>query len=650
TDIVGGFSLRQTRDIQRQDLFGSGIPDVPLGYLLRHQEATEITAALTGTTRFFYTSQLQQDRDVVERVRAYSRYAGWGLEQRLGGGRSALTLGFSQGKRETRPFDSHELEIYSEKSYSLDATLGQIGPLKATYSTAELEGIRDVLGRTTYQGGLIDAPQRAKRTYKADVTLPFTIRGGTAKAEYHRQATVVGGVEDSTRTTLFTAPLAFWSKDASFTWQLVGRVQRGAESEQRVTTAVLPISAFGLRIGNQFTETRASSAAGESLTRAWVWQVPFEKQTITLGYTAVQPYAPTGQPGPRQRIEVVQLPMLTLFTPRVKAGFSQSRTEMIGGPTVRSTKWNVELAPIDKVHVAAQVTETDSGPGQCARTTDVRSDIPIAARTALNWRYLETQQVGVGPAIGREVAITQEIATSLPIKLQVAYSTYDTPGDQPEDSGLAAKLSLGKPDSTTLSATLAQFDEASLGHFQDDVVDVCLRQPLGSRLGVEWRYQDQPGRPGPLRSVALAGDIGDNKVRVAAVTFPQDPRNARRIRAADHYEAELQRNIGSVQLSMGYRRCEYRPLNDGADNFFKVGLAGGKPEGGGQIALTYATGDFVLTPSGGVFPGSVLELRYSKRFDDDAELSLTLRRTTPPWDALQPEGQTEGRLEVKALW
>jgi hypothetical protein len=77
-------------------------------------------------------------------------------------------------------------------------------------------------------------------------------------------------------------------------------------------------------------------------------------------------------------------------------------------------------------------------------------------------------------------------------------------------------------------------------------------------------------------------------------------------------------------------------------------VAGGKAEAGGQLTLTYASGDFVSAQAG-VLPGSALELGYAKRWDS-AELTLSLRRTTAPWGSTTPPGTTEGRLELKALW
>ena len=650
TDIVSGLYLRQTRDITKQDLFGRGIPDIPLGYLLRHQEVTELSAASTGKTRFKYTSQLQQDMDAVRRVRAENAYRGWGLEQLLGGGKSAFTLGFNQGRREVRGMDSQEVEVYREQGFSLAGSAGRVGPIKASYSSSQLVEIRDMLALREHEGGLLDAPERMRRTYKSDIVLPIGIRGGTLQAEYHRQAAVVGGVESGVRTEILRTPLAFWSKSASLSWQRTVKFQANTPTEQRVTTAVLPLRISNRQIGSQFTETAAKSPSGMTLTRAWVWHVPFEKQQVTLGYTTVQPFTATRDRGPRQRIETLQVPMLTLFTPRIKAAFSQTRTETVGGSTVRNTTWRTELTPTKKIKVATQVNEVDQGEGKVARTTDIRADVPVGERLALNLRYLEKQQVGISPVIGRTVALRHQRQKPAPIQLEVAYTSYETPESQPMDPALTAKLSVGKPDTTLVTATLAEFDQGSLTRYPEEVLDLSVKRHLTSSLGIEYRYFDQPGRPGPLRTVALAGSIGDNKVRVAATTYPPNPRNPREIRPADHYEAEVQRNIGTVALTLGFRHCEYRTDPEDADNFLKVGLAGGKPEGGGQLSLTYMTGDFVPPPSGQPIPGSLLELKYNKRFGDATELSLSLRRTTPPWDTYDGDPYMEGRLEVKALW
>ncbi|MCD6351711.1 MAG: hypothetical protein J7M26_06300 [Armatimonadetes bacterium] len=313
-DIVSGLSLKRTVKTQREDVFGKGMEDTPLFYLLNQQETLDLSAAITERSRFTYTRKTTKQMDLLGRERAYSEYSGWGIQQGLGGGSTSLTLGFNRGIREQHSGQGSQVTRTAEQAFSLAGGLGTVGNLSLKFATSTPEekggtatqAIQTSLARTLSGGPAKFAFSRSLVTrgaweqaiYKTDLSLPLAVRGGAAKFTYHRDAKVVGGNETSNRQATFAMPLAWWSKDASLTWQLTGKVKGGSETEQRTTTFVLPLRLFDRRIGNTFTDQRITAGSTITHKQAWVWQLPFEKTHLTLGYTALRPYSADGKPGP----------------------------------------------------------------------------------------------------------------------------------------------------------------------------------------------------------------------------------------------------------------------------------------------------------------------------------------------------------------
>lgn len=666
-DLVSGLSLTRSTSVKRIDRFGWGEKDLPFFYLFSREQADDLSAALTGTTRFTYTRKLNENLDVFRRRLGYTEYRAWGIEQLLGGGSTALTLGFRKGRRESANAGSGQVRRVSEEQYSLKGGLGPVGQLSLGFSRSQVEArggpvtralqaalsrsLSGGQGKFSFSRTVTSSATSEVAQHKADVVLPLAVRGGTAKAEYHRQAKVVNGVETSSRKTLFTMPLALWSKDARFTWQLVGNVKKGVATEQRLLTLALPIRLFDHSLGNTFTDQRVTTKGGITRKREWVWTIPFEKKSIRLGYSRIQPYSPAGEPGKRQRIETVQVPQLPIFTDRLHVGFSQTRTETVGGSTVRVTKWNADASPFDRLSVLSQVQEKDQGPGTATRSMQLKSDLALAPNLKLNWRYLETQQVGMSPSIERFVGAEHKL-DRFPLRVRIGYTSYETPeGQEPRESAFGAQLAVGKPDKTSLTATYMQFEEKHLKPLPEEAIDLALTHHVGKKFAVRAQYLDTPGRIEPMRGVTISTSLFGATATLGLKTNPPDPRNPKKVRHADQWDAELKRKVGSLDLAVSYRYCEYERDLDQVEQYVKLALSGGKPEAGGQLTVAYGSGDFAPAPpkKGAPLPGSTLELRYRKRWSS-AELALSLRRTTAPWGQFEPEGYSEGRLELKALW
>jgi len=667
-DSVSGLKLRQSVKVNRVDLFGQRAEDTPFFYLFRQQESTDIMATLRPGTRFTYTRQLTSDLDALDRRKSYNQYSDYALEQDFGGGASAMTLGFRRGVREIQTAGAEEATRINEESYSLSGGLGDLGKISLGFAQSQAEGengrfTKDLSARLvrSFSGGEgkfsflrseVGQGNALQTDYTADVFLPLAVRGGTAQFAYQRKAQVKSSVETSSRSTLFSTPLAFWGSGASFTWQLTDNVKPGQDVEQRTTTAVLPLRLFDRTVANTIVDERVTANGAETRRQSVVWGVPFEKTQITLGYTSIQPYSATGVPGLRQRIQTVQMPMLPIFTDRLRAGFAQTTIETIGGTTVRTTKIDADAHPIERLTIAGQFQEQDSGPDQTTQTTQVRSDLAVANNLNLNWRYLERQQVGLGSQVERYVGVERKVEAAVPLQMRIGYTTYETPDNQePRESAYGAQLAFGKPEKTTVTATYMQFEEQNLGRLPEDSVQLALTHRLSADVALRAEYEDQPGRVEPMRGLLLQTPALGGSVTLSHRSNPQDPRNDKVVRQADQWDAELKRQLGSLDLMLSYRYCEYERQEDQVEQYLKLAIAGGKPERGGQLTLGYLTGDFV-PPSprpGDPLPGSALELKYQKNWST-AQVSLSLRRTTAPWGDVTGEDNAEARLELKALW
>ena len=805
TDLVAGLSLRRSVAVQRQDLFGQGALDLPLFYLFRRQDTTEVSFALTERTAMSYTDRREENLSIARQLRGYTAYRGFGLQHALGSGPGAFTLGFQQGVREQMAGPGAPVQRFAEQSLSLAGTAGSLGKLTLGFSSVTPEDERLTASRA-YRASLVQSLRGGEAqlawmhqdtttggvagyTNQADLVFPLAVRGGAAKLEYHklmsateggpatgsrslafsmpldllvqgatfawsqslqlnagvptrgrslafampldwlakgaafsyqRSGQVSRGVmlagQDSTslalpldrllkgasfaysdsqqvkdgvvvagnKSTTFTSPLDWLTKGATLafsdttkvtngaavrdrstvvaaplsrllpggtvTYKLLDREEGGTPSSQKAWVLAGPLSLFGRQLAWNYTDQVTTVGGAEVHQDSWVWGVPFEKQTVTLAYTHISPFDAEGRPGPEQWIEVFSLPPVAVLTDRVRAGYSETTTRTEGGDTVRATAWTSVAQPTEGLTVAGQLQDTNAGPGKFARTAQVRADYAVRPNLSLNWRFLESRQVGMGPAVQQYVGVEHRLDSGFPLQMRLGFTTYDAPGNAPEDTALAAHLAAGNESKTALTASYVEFDENSLGQLAEKTVAMALTHRLSERVGLRFEYQDQAGRPAPMRGVSVATAMLGGRMTLSHKSNPPDPRDAKVVRLADQWDAELARTLGRLDLALNYRYCQFNRPSDAVEQYVGVSLAGGQPDDGGQVKLTYLTGDFVPQPQGKPAPGSSLELSYSRRWSDNAEVTLMLRRDTAPFGMPTPEGNTEGRLEFKALW
>ena len=474
------------------------------------------------------------------------------------------------------------------------------------------------------------------------------LAGGTFS--WQSVGALTGGVDTLTRTTTLAAPLTRLVKGSSFSYQDITTEQPGLEGAHTIFTLAAPLHFARRTIGGTFTRQSTTTNGAETDQDSYVFGIPVQNQMASYGITHIMPFAADGKPQPTQDITALNLPPLRLFTDALHAGFAETRTQTEGRPDVVSTTLTSMFTPSARLVFAGQLQQTDAGPGQQSHATNFKADYAVAPSLSLNWRYLESQAGAAAPNRQQYYGVAHEIKGSLPLQMKLGYTTYDTPAGMPQDAAMSVALALGKPDRTSVTASYSEFDQNSLALLPQEIVAFALTQHLGGSFGLRMDYQDQPGRIAPLRGVTLAGVMLGGNVTLSHISNPQDPRNAQVVRDADQWDAAVKRSLLGLDMDLGYRYCEFRRTDNQVEQYLRLSLAGGKPTRGGQLRLTFLTGDFVPQPAAGTIPGSALELDFGKQWGESCLFNVSLRRNTAPLGVVTPDDSTEGRAELKLLW
>ncbi len=477
----------------------------------------------------------------------------------------------------------------------------------------------------------------------------FRLTGGTLS--WQSVGTLVGGVDTLTRTTTIAMPLTRLLTGSSISWQDIMREQPGLQGDQRILTLSAPIHLARRTIGGTFTSQQTTTNGAETDQDSYIFAIPVQNQQASYAITHIMPFTADGKPQPTQDITALNLPPLRLFTDALHAGFAETRTQTEGQPEVVSTTLTSMFTPTARLTLAGQLQQTDAGPGQQSHATNFKADYAVAPSLSLNWRYLESQAAGaVAPTAQQYYGVAHESKGSLPLQMRLGYTTYDTPTGTPQDAAMSVAVAFGRPERTSVTASYTEFDQNSLALLPQEVVALVLTQRLGGSFGVRMDYQDQPGRIAPLRGVTLAGAMLGSNVTLSHVSNPQDPRNPQIVRGADQWDAAVKRQLLGLDVDLGYRYCEFRSTTNQVEQYLRLSLVGGKPTRGGQLRLTFLTGDFVPQPASGTIPGSALELDFGKQWGESCLFNLSLRRNTAPLGVSTSEDSTEGRAELKMLW
>ncbi len=675
TDIVSGLRFQRHRKTVKQDVFGQGRRDLPLGYLFQHEDAISLSMRLTQDSELSFARKTVERRDVVGRVLSRNVTKTFGFSQRIGAGTGLTRLGFRRTVHEQQAGPNAEVKRSFEEAYSLSSGLGGLMNLGAQLTERwsekpgefeqqiwQLQASRG-LGRwgqaswsarreLTWHGRSLTA----KRQVQAAV--PMRLFGQPAKLDYQRQSTVVNGRETGKRVMRFSMPLGFLSdlsfvdNGAKLSWINQAQTKNNQTTEQHIWDVNMCLRLLDRGVPTHFVRRTTASPGGRLEEEAWTWQIPFEHKAITFGYTSRQPYGRDGRPAPAQHIRVVRIPQLRLFADWASFQLQDTRTETAGQPALRQTVAAVQLRPDKRLTFHGVRSETDRGPGRVAQNTRVEASYAVAPNLGLNVRYLEDHQISSSPTIERYVGIEHKQPRAANLRLRLGYTTYERPSGQQRDPAWLAQLAVGDPKRTSLAATYQECNEKSLKPLPDKVLRFDLQHHFGSRVALRFSYLDQPGRLEPARNVQMALPLLGGQLRLSFFDNPPDPRNPKKTRWARQWDAHLERRLGGLNLCFGYRYVEFDQTKapEQVAQFVQLSLAGGRVNGGGQLSLSYATGDFTRPLQTRVLPGSRLDLVYRRRWSDSAELSLSFARITPPWGTTRPEGYTEGRLEFRALW
>jgi hypothetical protein len=266
---------------------------------------------------------------------------------------------------------------------------------------------------------------------------------------------------------------------------------------------------------------------------------------------------------------------------------------------------------------------------------------------SLNARYLQNEAANQSPTVDRRVLFTAKPKSKLGIEVSGGVISWVQNGAAP-DTARQASAKLGDGKKLTLAAQYKEVDVDSAGNIvplTNPVMNIALSAGDPAHMALQFKCVEAAGVPTRERDLGLQFAALGGNMKLGYSENSADPRNPGVIRLAKLYDANIERQVfGTVKLNLGLRYCnlEAQPQDD---LFGNIQVTGGNVKGGGEIKLSYLSGDFVPTPQAGqTLMQSTLDLSFNRQLSGDGKLGLTLKRTTGlPYSGIQPD--TEGRVE-----
>jgi len=235
------------------------------------------------------------------------------------------------------------------------------------------------------------------------------------------------------------------------------------------------------------------------------------------------------------------------------------------------------------------------------------------------------------------------------VALTAGLASYDAP-DCPFDRARRVALALGRPQGLAITAAYSEYDPDKMTSLSNNaLVSVSVEHGRPDNLTLRWRYEDQPSRLGPGRTLDLAWPALGGKLQFSYTINPLAP-DGKTVRLANQYDALLDRKLfGNVGMQLGYRRLDYEDRDD-MGRYFMFKLAGGQETGGGALSLSYLAGDFCKVVGNDPPPGYTFDLGYSRVWGTRGKVTLSLQRRTAGPLSVAADDSTEGHLEYSMVF
>lgn len=508
-------------------------------------------------------------------------------------------------------------------------------------------------------GGVVQKKLRA-----ANLDLPLSqIREG-AKFTYNVTAT-----EDpknpfrELRTATLAMPLTVGGAPVSTQMQQVSIAAPDGSYDQFNADLSAPVSMFGVKLDASDRYARLDRPDGSRQYQfSHKTSLPLSIGPIVFSGTTTTEHPLEGEERTAQTSSfvtpAVPLPMQSSFQADLTRNTAESGVEQ------RTTHMVMKSAPLKRVSLSADYTTAqttaDAKTKQHSRVLD--ASYAIADRLSLNARYLDREQLDKSPFINRTMVLqhTKDKPEDLALRAAITHTLDGTEQEQSPQILKLVDVEFGDPRILGFDLEYKEYDEAKSTALGEPTVGFGVKHGTAGSTTWEFGYEDSKGRAAPHRRWGLGLPMTGTLLSLGFSQNAMDPTlpaDKAAVRMAEVYDASISRQLaGDVSLDVGYRYLDYDKTVEATTNsvaqYLQVKVAGGKPEGVGQIALGYASGDFItdatLRKKAEEVPHSVLSLTYDKQWSDTGKLSLQFDHKNMPDDRLSTlQDAYEGKVQFE---
>lgn len=641
-------SFQRTEVELRDAAFGTGI-----------QEATTTGATLNlgVRTALSFSRDERQIADVFSQMREQHAVTSMQLTQQFGSGDSSGALTLYRALQTDRTPAQGELQTEIRR-LGLTTGLGPGASFQAGWETQE-SAEPGRLSQSGYQGDLrmnlsggealahydylqrlVEGRQSARR--QLDLVAPFAVPGGAFRAEHHLIEELADNYDKTTRRTALTLPLGFISSGALASYVVDEVILNDARNCKSVLSFAVPLTLFGTptRLEHVATETIVGTAVTDEAVMRLAAQFGASQALVERWQSAVT----SGDTVTRQRRLRIESPLIPISRYASLAA-GQTRTEVVGVSESRTSHIDLAARPLTPLEISARYLLYDHPDGRSTADRSVQTVLALSDTSTLRGSFTQAERLDNAPAITRHLEVQRNPHGDGDLTVRVGYTDYGVqcPDDRP---AVLAQVSVGSANRLGVSATYAEYDQANLTPLPEPATAVELRVGQPERLALRAAFTEQPSRVQPERTVGIATSLLGGSLHLSYVDNPLDP-TGRSVMVSDLYELGFRRTVfGSVGLDLGYRY--WLPEDgEGPESYYKLQLDGGSEDGGGKIALSFRSGHFVPYPTTGAPPASLLDLSYTKRWDDRGRLVITVSRQEPPVASVGLDDNLEAQLKYQ---
>ncbi|MFO7947508.1 MAG: hypothetical protein R6V19_11925 [Armatimonadota bacterium] len=689
------FNLQMPQGITLQQNFQrEAIEDetLPLARAIQETTSSEFHWHPSSTTSMSFTRSRTKVRDLLENELDTVEKQSYGLKQMFGSGPSASKLGFTRQQTEKMVSGEKKTDqIISE--YFLQSGLAEGWDLSMKFIDTEKKlreyQNQDFTSKLVFplSGGqghaAFDATETTKggRDYEGqvvDLNAPFAVDGGQALITHHREFADTGKTRLNRKTEV-TAPLDFLGHEGQFKHLVTANVtDRGKETERRLTQIHAPLDLWGTAGSLEYTIDKQMKNSQWDKRRKWVLNAPFRLQGRSFGHE--QTFIRRNDDGQETEtlISEIQIPVesglatvkrhvdrrsatedtsawkreqLLVRTPEFRVGDMlslsavQTRTEMDGTDTKKTTTFDLGIRPLERLTVNAEWHLEDHAGAKAERHRRVDTAYNMTEDTQLTYHFKQDDDPDDATTVQRHLLLKHK---KRDLSLQAGYVSFGVPGDPVRPAG-RVDIGLGRLEDVRLDASYKEYDPKKVRSFKEDpYVNLVLGHRPSKSTEVRLKYQDQKGRVAPERGVDFSFEALGGTWRLGVITNPIRS-GEKHVTEADVYDVTMKRTVfNSLNLEASVLYYDYAEgaYDENVRQHYRFTLDGGDVDRGGNLAFSYASDELIRDPEKCTIssPLSILDLRYHRRWGDNGELGLVVTRETSGAGELE-DGYVSGRLE-----